>query len=129
MIPRGLCQCGCGRATKIWSQSINSRGIRKGDFRDYVSGHGRRCQRRVESKIVVVEGVECRTVPLTKGQVAIVDLEDYERVAAHLWFAHWNKHINGFYARRNYGGTMQGMHAFIMNVEEGKIPDHETVIP
>lgn len=29
-----------------------------------------------------------REIPLTRGFVALVDSEDYERMSAHKWFAH-----------------------------------------
>lgn len=43
-IPRGLCQCGCGRRTTIAKENVRTRGIVKGQPMRYVSGHGpKRC--------------------------------------------------------------------------------------
>lgn len=42
-----------------------------------------------------------REIPLTQGQVALVDVEDYERLSAYKWFAQWAPHTQNFYACRN----------------------------
>lgn len=42
-----------------------------------------------------------KAIPLTKGYVAIVDDEDYERLAQHKWHAHVSKHT--VYAIRHAG--------------------------
>lgn len=42
-----------------------------------------------------------RTIPLTQGQVAIVDTADYEWLMQWKWFAQWCQCTNSFYARRN----------------------------
>lgn len=50
-----------------------------------------------------------RIIPLSKGQVAIVDVEDYERLAKYKWHAGWNPHTNSFYAKRSqYIGIVDG---------------------
>jgi hypothetical protein len=41
-----------------------------------------------------------REIPLTKGQVALVDTEDYERLSAHSWQAVWNENNKSYYAKR-----------------------------
>lgn len=65
-----------------------------------------------------------REIPLTKGKVAIVDAEDYERVAAHKWCAVEKEH--GWYVQRglwvNRKRVMQMMHWFIMGI---KCVDHK----
>lgn len=38
-------------------------------------------------------------IPLTKGQFALVDEEDYPLVAKFKWQAQWNHHTKGFYAQ------------------------------
>ena len=40
-----------------------------------------------------------REIPLTQGQVSLVDVEDYERLSKHNWHADWNPHTQSFYAR------------------------------
>jgi hypothetical protein len=42
-----------------------------------------------------------REIPLTQGQIARVSPEDYERLSANKWFAHFNPHTRSFYAGRN----------------------------
>lgn len=39
-------------------------------------------------------------IPLTKGQVALVDAEDYERLSRHAWKADWSYTNKTFYAVR-----------------------------
>ena len=63
-------------------------------------------------------------IELTQGQVALVDHEDYERVAAHKWYAHWNRHNNSYYARSLICGRQVYMHSFIMGVKPGEMVDH-----
>lgn len=49
-------------------------------------GHKKR-QPRLPSEEVQIDGVLYRTISLTKGQVAIVDIADYERLARYAWYA------------------------------------------
>lgn len=42
-----------------------------------------------------------REIPLTQGQVALVDASDYEWLMQWKWFALWNKTSRSFYAARN----------------------------
>ena len=67
-----------------------------------------------------------KTIPLTKGKVAIVDDEDFERVSAHKWCYSYGP--NGGYAVRGVTVSvgkrkLQLMHRFIMNEPVGFI-DH-----
>ena len=43
-----------------------------------------------------------REIKLTRGQVAFVDEEDYERIAAYKWYALWYHHTRSFYAVRKW---------------------------
>jgi len=64
-------------------------------------------------------------IKLTKGQVAIVDDEDFEELNQYKWYAH--KTGNTFYAGRNVKGlnrTTMHMHQTIMNAPEGADIDH-----
>ena len=55
-----------------------------------------------------------KEIPLTQGQVALIDDEDFERVNKFKWQA--TKKRNGYYARRSvYGGNSIYLHSFIMN--------------
>ena len=42
-----------------------------------------------------------REIPLTQGQVAIVDAKNYALLVVHQWHAIWNKSTQSFYAVRN----------------------------
>ena len=65
-----------------------------------------------------------RLIPLTKGQSAIVDEEDFLRLSAFKLYAQWNPLIRGFYAaRRDYPtgrpGIMVFMHREILGLTRG----------
>ncbi|HEY3620751.1 MAG TPA: AP2 domain-containing protein [Candidatus Sulfotelmatobacter sp.] len=67
-----------------------------------------------------------RLIPLTRGQTAIVDVEDYDRLSGHYWNAHWNPLSKSFYAVRNVRlptaerrYTASYMHNEVMQVPRG----------
>jgi hypothetical protein len=74
-------------------------------------------------------GYAFRKIPLTQGKYAIVDPEDYERLARYRW--HALRIERSFYAVRQYKAK-QGrgkyesvrMHQEIMGAAEGKVIDH-----
>ena len=74
--------------------------------------------------------IEYREIPLTKGQVAIVDAADYEALAQHKWCALWIKDTKTFYAIRNLpmvNRKRQGMvlmHREILQAPRGSQVDH-----
>ena len=68
-------------------------------------------------------------IPLTQGQVALIDDEDYELVSQYKWYAHWNPDTQSFYAVtkiRKPDGTrdMLRMHRLVMNAKKGEYVDH-----
>lgn len=67
-----------------------------------------------------------RKIPLTQGQFALVDAEDFERISKFKWYAHKKNGV--FYAMRMVGGRknrkMIPMHAEIMNTPKGMETDH-----
>jgi hypothetical protein len=70
-----------------------------------------------------------KTIPLTQEKVAIVDDEDYEKLAVHKWYAHvGNNHKNKnkriYYAARCKKGKTILMHREIMSCPEGMEVDH-----
>lgn len=69
-----------------------------------------------------------REIPLTQGKVALVDDEDYERVAKYRWYAQGEKNRTKWYALRGqWNGVEQvpvRMHTFIMRAVRGTIIDH-----
>ncbi len=72
---------------------------------------------------------EYREIPLTQGQVAIVDAADYEALAQYKWCAQWSEGTGTFYASRNAknpagGKTTVSMHRQIMGFPGGFLVDH-----
>ena len=63
-----------------------------------------------------------RLIALTRGQVAKVDAEDYERLNRWPWFAHWDPHTKSFRAARGCP-TRIYMHREVMNAR----PDDPSV--
>jgi AP2 domain len=72
-----------------------------------------------------------RFIPLTQGQVAIVDAEDFEFLSQWNWFAWWSDQSRTFYAIRN--GPQAGeiripnivMHREIAKCKTGEECDHK----
>ena len=72
-------------------------------------------------------GYAFRRIPLTQGKYAIVDPEDYERLAGYKWFA--VRYERGYYAQRaakDSKGRQRNvrMHRVILGEPKGKIIDH-----
>jgi hypothetical protein len=68
-----------------------------------------------------------RSIPLTRGLHAIVDDEDYERVAALKWRAFRCNKTNSrlyLYAARMHEGRFMSMHRFITGAAKGQVVDH-----
>ncbi|HEU4344816.1 MAG TPA: HNH endonuclease [Candidatus Binatia bacterium] len=64
-----------------------------------------------------------KTILLTRGKVAVVDDEDYERVSAFKWFA-MSSQRGPWYARRDVKRRAVLLHRVIMNAPEGVEVDH-----
>lgn len=71
---------------------------------------------------------EHKYIGLTKGKVAIVDAEDYERINARKWYARTFRNV--WYASAN-GPKVKGkrlctlhMHHFVLAPQEGMVTDH-----
>lgn len=62
-------------------------------------------------------------IPLSKGQVAVVDIEDLPILEKHNWCAAWSERLQAFYARTNikeddvWRGVL--MHRFILGLKHG----------
>jgi hypothetical protein len=61
-------------------------------------------------------------IPLTQGQYAMVDAEDYERVSRCKWCL--SRTGSQLYAQRRAHGKTIRMHQFIMNPPQGMVVDH-----
>jgi hypothetical protein len=72
-----------------------------------------------------------RYVPLTQGQVAVVDIEDYDSLMHWNWHAHYDPHTRGFYAIRHIvvDGKKRkyGMHRQVLGMDprDPRKPDHQ----
>ena len=65
-----------------------------------------------------------REIPLTQGQVALVDDADFKELSKHKWCAAWSPRIKSFYAVRgirlpNGKQTTELMHRRILGLEHG----------
>jgi hypothetical protein len=67
-------------------------------------------------------GYAFRKIPLTQGKYAIVDPEDYEKLAKYKWYA--KKNDRRFYAGRTVKRKDVQMHHAILKPPEGKFIDH-----
>lgn len=69
-----------------------------------------------------------KEINLTKGQVALVDDEDFEFLNQWKWQAHKDQHTGGFYARRGTRFMVKTittiMHREIMNTPKDMVCDH-----
>ena len=85
---------------------------------------------RYKGATVTPPSEDYRLIPLTQGQFAKVDTEDFERISKWKWHAYWEPLTRSFYAEawdyRN-GKTRIKMHREIMGCVrgDGKQVDHE----
>jgi len=63
-----------------------------------------------------------RLIPLTRGQFAIVDAEDYPRLSQYTWFAEGTP--KNYYAARKENGKSIKMHRQILNAPDHLVVDH-----
>jgi len=68
-------------------------------------------------------------IPLTQGQVAFIDDEDFELVSRYKWYAQWHPRTKSFYAYsrivnadREWSTIL--MHRLILNAQPGELVDH-----
>jgi hypothetical protein len=108
-IPYSYCHCGCGAKTQIAAQSRRDARWIKDQPKLFILHH--RClpapipEEAVPFKIA---GVYCRLIALSKGQYAIVNADDYPRLAVHRWSAAQNRTSTGFYAVRKTRTDLNG---------------------
>lgn len=68
-------------------------------------------------------------VELTKGQWALIEVDDALSIGEHNWAAAWNNKTQSFYARRSTRARNRrcisiGMHSEILGLPSGSVPDH-----
>jgi AP2 domain/HNH endonuclease len=56
-----------------------------------------------------------REIPLTRGQVALVDDADFEEISRHKWCAGWSDSTQSFYAKRANRTTEGKKYALLMH--------------
>jgi hypothetical protein len=62
-------------------------------------------------------------VPLSRGQEAIIDVADAEKIAAYTWHA-TPQAMGGFYASSSIDGKTTYMHRLIVDAPDGTVVDH-----
>ena len=66
-----------------------------------------------------------RIIPLTKGQNALVDVMDFERLSGFSWHAYWDARGKTFYARTTLpNGRTLSMHRMILDCKGKEEADH-----
>lgn len=65
-----------------------------------------------------------KTIPLTRGLVAIVDDEDFDRLRVYRWHAAVSQKNRTAYARRNEGTRKIHMHRVILQAPPSTLVDH-----
>ena len=69
-----------------------------------------------------------KLIPLTQGQITLVDDEDFEELNQFKWHAHRRQKHYTYYARRGFQGKTISMHRQIMNVPKGQQIDHRNMV-
>lgn len=67
-----------------------------------------------------------REIALTRGFVALVDDEDYERLAVHRWYAHVGEKGHVYAVRGGGAAPEVRMHREIVGAERGQLVDHRS---
>jgi hypothetical protein len=74
----------------------------------------------------VVQPETHRLIPLTRGQNAIVDIEDFDWLSQWNWYAEWSPCSHSYYAaRRDENNDYVSMHRIITDAPPSKEVDHD----
>lgn len=71
-----------------------------------------------------------KLIALSRGRFAKVDNEDFDRISAHRWYAHWSRYTRSFYAVRHEKTNSEGkrefvqMHREVLGAGPGREVDH-----
>ncbi|MGA7885233.1 MAG: HNH endonuclease [Acidobacteriaceae bacterium] len=95
---------------------------------EFAQCHGNR-ERRPPSEIIEIRGVAYRTIWLTRGQFAVVDVESFERLNNLWYYAFYSRTLTGFYAARTVRVDGKNktvfMHHDVLPAEPGMKVDHK----
>ena len=82
------------------------------------------CPRLIPRPLFFPVGPSIAYVPLTKGQWALIDLDDAPKVAPYNWHAQWNRCTKSYYANR-HNPSIDGVRqtAILMHNVIGKIDE------
>jgi len=81
-----------------------------------------KCPNFYPSRAADAQNQTPRLIPLTRGQFAIVDAEDYPRLSRYTWFAE-GTHKNCYAVRKENGKSIK-MHRQITNAPDHLVVDH-----
>jgi len=129
-IPYGYCHCGCGQKTNIYKHTHIDRGQFKGQPALFIKGHFTKAQKRVEQTILHNGEIAFCKIPLTHGQVTIVDMTDSDLARFNWHAAHCPEYSGGdkFRARRMEARHSIFMHRVIMSrMLDRELLPHEKV--
>jgi hypothetical protein len=123
---RWLCECSCSNHTPT---IINGRSLRD----DITKSCGCLFKEMLAQRSKILfrknwnpQGIDENTysIPLSKGQIALIDKEDLDKVKNYGWYATYDKIGKTFYATTRTHGTRIRMHRLILNAKEGQVVDH-----
>jgi len=107
---------GAGRAALICRQKKGSEG--KWNIRSLLD----QCPNFYPSRVSGAQNHRPRLIPLTRGQFAVVDAEDYPRLSQFTWFAEGTP--KNYYAVRKETGKSIKMHRQITSAPDHLVVDH-----
>lgn len=123
-IPFGRCHCGCGGRVNLVLFVDYKNDVTFQEARKSIAGHAGIIRPVIEDAVPFkIDGVYCRLIPLTKGEYAIVDAEDYPRLMQWKWIAWLNatNHIHYAVRHKSTGRNKRGiarMHREVLRLED-----------
>lgn len=120
-----LCECSCPEHNQTIVKGNNLK-----------SGHTKSCTCIQKEKISTIGSMKKQWnpieidkytygIPLTRGQIALIDKEDLDKIKNYGWYAIYKKNNNTFYAVTEIDSKGIPMHRFILNDPEGVQIDHQ----
>ncbi|MGB6719894.1 MAG: HNH endonuclease [Terracidiphilus sp.] len=78
----------------------------------------------IREEIPQPEDTSIRHIPLTRGQFAIVDADDYPELMKYKWNALWHPRAKSWVARTTPSGGSIPMHRLVLKAPKGVAVDH-----